>query len=149
MFLSATDYVTPALEIIDFRNNGVDEGQRQSRKVMDTIADNAANAGLVLGGRAVKPTDIDLRWAAALLYKNGIIEETGVAAGVLNNPANGIVWLAKKFAPFDIALEAGQVVLAGSFTRPVPVAPRRYDTWRLRRVGQHYLSVYINDEITS
>ncbi|MEM7208087.1 MAG: 2-oxo-hept-4-ene-1,7-dioate hydratase [Pseudomonadota bacterium] len=121
--LSATDYVTPAIEIIDFRNNGVDKGQTQTRKVMDTIADNAANAGIVLGGRAVKPMDVDLRWAAALLYKNGTIEETGVAAGVLNNPVNGIVWLAKKFAPFDIALEPGQVVLAGSFTRPVRVSP--------------------------
>ena len=121
--LTATDYVTPALEIIDFRNNGVPKGQQQTRKVMDTIADNAANAGVVIGGRAVKPMDVDLRWSGALLYKNGIIEETGLAAGVLNNPVNGIVWLCKKFAPFDIALEPGQIVLAGSFTRPVPVAP--------------------------
>ena len=121
--INATDFVTPALEIIDFRNNGVDPGQQQTRTVMDTIADNAANAGIVLGGRAMRPMDLDLRWIPALLYKNGIIEETGVAAGVLNNPANGIVWLAKKLAPFGIALEAGQVVLAGSFTRPVPVAP--------------------------
>ena len=121
--LSATDYVTPALEIIDFRNNGVDPGQQQSRTVMDTISDNAANAGVVVGGRAVRPLEVDLRWASALLYKNGIIEETGVAAGVLNNPVNGIVWLCKKFAPFGTALEPGQIVLAGSFTRPVAVAP--------------------------
>ena len=120
--LSATKYVTPALEIIDFRNNGVPKGQKQTRKVMDTISDNAANAGIVVGGRAVRPMDVDLRWASALLYKNGVIEETGVAAGVLNNPVNGIVWLCKKFAPFDIALEPGQIVLAGSFTRPVPVS---------------------------
>lgn len=119
--LNTTDYVTPALEIIDFRNNGVPQGQKQTRKVMDTISDNAANAGVVLGGRAVKPNDVDLRWASALLYKNGVIEETGVAAGVLNNPVNGIVWLCHKLAPFDIGLEAGEVVLAGSFTRPVPV----------------------------
>lgn len=121
--LNATDYITPALEIIDFRNNGVDEGQKQSRTVMDTISDNAANAGVVLGGRAVKPGEVDLRWASSLLYKNGVIEETGVAAGVLNNPVNGIVWLCKKLAPFGIGLEAGEVVLAGSFTRPVPVQP--------------------------
>jgi 2-oxo-hept-3-ene-1,7-dioate hydratase len=53
------------------------------------------------------------------MYRNGVIEETGVAAGVLNHPARGIAWLAKKFAPHGIALEAGQVILAGSFTRPV------------------------------
>lgn len=121
--LNATDYITPALEIIDFRNNGVDEGQKQTRTVMDTISDNAANAGIILGGRAIKPNDIDLRWASALLYKNGTIEETGVAAGVLNNPVNGIVWLCQKLAQFDIGLEAGEVVLAGSFTRPVAVKP--------------------------
>lgn len=117
--LSATDYVTPALEIIDARCHRIDPATRRPRKVMDTISDNAANVGLVLGGRPVKPLELDLRWAAALLYRNSTIEETGVAAGVLNHPANGIAWLSKKFAPRGIALEPGQIILAGSFTRPV------------------------------
>lgn len=120
--LSATDYVTPALEIIDARCHRIDPASKRPRKVMDTISDNAANVGIVLGGRPVKPLDIDLRWAAALLYRNGTIEETGVAAGVLNHPANGIAWLCKKFAPHGVALEPGQIILAGSFTRPVKVA---------------------------
>jgi len=119
--LSATDYVVPAVEIIDARCHRVDPESKHPRKVMDTISDNAANAGIVLGGRPMRPMDVDLRWVSALLYRNGVIEETGVAAGVLNHPANGIAWLAKKFAPHDVALEPGQVVLAGSFTRPVPV----------------------------
>ena len=89
---------------------------------MDTISDNAANVGIVLGGRPIRPMDVDLRWVSALLYRNGVIEETGVAAGVLNHPANGIAWLAKKFAPHGMALEAGQIILAGSFTRPVKIA---------------------------
>ena len=88
---------------------------------MDTISDNAANVGIILGGRPIKPMDIDLRWASALLYKNGVIEETGVAAGVLNHPANGIAWLSKKFAPHQVPLLPGQIILAGSFTRPVKV----------------------------
>jgi len=121
--LSATDYVTPAVEIIDARCHRIDPETKRPRKVMDTISDNAANVGIILGGRPIKPLDIDLRWAAALLYKNGIIEETGVAAGVLNHPANGISWLAKKFAPHGVALEPGQIILAGSFTRPVKVVP--------------------------
>ena len=120
--LSATDYVTPALEIIDARCHRVDPDSKRPRKVMDTISDNAANVGIVLGGRPVKPMELDLRWVAALLYRNSTIEETGVAAGVLNHPANGIVWLAKKFAPHGIALEPGQIILAGSFTRPVKAA---------------------------
>ena len=118
--LSATDYVIPAIEIIDARIQRVDPDSGEPRKVFDTISDNAANAGLVMGGRPFLPMERDLRWAAALLYRNGVIEETGVAAGVLNHPANGIAWLCRKFAPHGVPLEPGQVVLAGSFTRPVP-----------------------------
>jgi len=116
--LSATDYVTPAIEIIDARIEQFDRETKVMRKVFDTISDFAANAGIVLGGRPVKPTEVDLRWVGALLYKNGVIEETGLAAGVLNHPANGVAWLANKIAPFDEQLNAGDVVLAGSFTRP-------------------------------
>jgi len=117
--LRATDYVTPALEIIDARIEQFDRETREPRKVYDTISDFAANAGVVLGGRPVRPMDVDLRWVGALLHKNGVIEETGLAAGVLNHPANGVAWLANKIAPYGESLEAGQIVLAGSFTRPV------------------------------
>lgn len=120
--LDATDYVTPSVEIIDARIHRVDPDSGRPRKVMDTISDNAANAGIIMGGRPIRPNDLDLRWVGALLYRNGVIEETGVAAGVLNHPANGVAWLCKKFAPHGISLEPGQVILAGSFTRPVPVS---------------------------
>jgi 2-oxo-hept-3-ene-1,7-dioate hydratase len=116
--LSATEYVTPAIEIIDARIEQFDRETRVMRKVFDTISDFAANAGIVLGGRPVRPLDVDLRWVGALLHKNGVIEETGLAAGVLNHPANGVAWLANKIAPYDEQLNAGDVVLAGSFTRP-------------------------------
>ncbi len=119
--LAATDYVTPALEIIAARSFRVDPETGSPRTVVDTIADNAANAGVIVGGRRVRPDELDLRWVSALLYRNGIIEETGVAAGVLDHPANGVVWLARKFAEHGVALERGQIVLAGSFTRPVAV----------------------------
>lgn len=127
--LSATDYVIPTVELIDARCHRRDPETGRPRKVMDTISDNAANLGIIMGGRPIKPMDMDLRWASALLYRNGVIEETGVAAGVLGHPANGIVWLAKKFAPHGIALEAGQIILAGSFTRPVPI--RANDTFHI------------------
>src|SRR5205814_5966868 len=96
--LSATEYVTPAVEIIDARIEQFDRDTRAMRKVTDTISDFAANAGIVLGGRPVRPTEIDLRWVGALLYKNGVIEETGLAAGVLNHPGTGVAWLANKIA---------------------------------------------------
>ena len=118
--LAATDWVSPAVEIIDARIEQFDRDTRTMRKVQDTISDFAANAGVVLGGRPVRPTDTDLRWVGALLHKNGVIEETGLAAGVLNHPATGVAWLANKIAPHGEQLAAGDVVLAGSFTRPTP-----------------------------
>jgi 2-oxo-hept-3-ene-1,7-dioate hydratase len=119
--LRATDYVTPALEIIDARIEQFDRNTRAPRKVFDTIADFAANAGIVVGGSPVKPEAVDLPWVAALLYKNAVIEETGVAAAVLNHPAAGVAWLANKIAPYGETLRAGDVILGGSFTRPTTV----------------------------
>jgi 2-oxo-hept-3-ene-1,7-dioate hydratase len=120
--LSATSYVVPAIEIIDSRIEQFDRETRVMRKVFDTISDFAANAGIVLGGRPVRPVDVDLRWVGAMLHKNGVIEETGLAAAVLNHPAAGVAWLANKIAPYDEQLNAGDVVLAGSFTRPTAAA---------------------------
>jgi 2-oxo-hept-3-ene-1,7-dioate hydratase len=124
--LNATDYVVPALEILDTRVERVDPQTKSTRKIFDTIADNAANAGIVLGGRPLRPLDADLRWIGALCYRNGQLEETGLAAGVLNHPATSVAWLANKIAPHGLALEAGQVVLAGSFIRPIET--RKGDT---------------------
>ncbi|AOY96667.1 2-oxo-hepta-3-ene-1,7-dioic acid hydratase [Cupriavidus sp. USMAA2-4] len=115
----AVEYVIPALEIIDARSQSIDPESKRPRKVFDTISDNAANAGVVMGGRPVRPFDVDLRWVSAIMSRNGVIEETGVAAGVLNHPANGVAWLANKLHPFGVRLEAGEVILGGSFTRPV------------------------------
>jgi 2-oxo-hept-3-ene-1,7-dioate hydratase len=120
--LKATDYVIPALEIIDARIEQFDRDTKAPRKVFDTIADFAANAGIVLGGRPVKPDAVDLRWVGALLYKNAVIEESGLAAAVLNHPGTGVAWLANKIAVHDEQLNAGDVVLVGSFTRPTQVA---------------------------
>jgi 2-oxo-hept-3-ene-1,7-dioate hydratase len=124
--LNATDFVVPALEILDTRIERVDRDTKATRKIFDTIADNAANAGIVLGGRPLRPLETDLRWIGALCFKNGQLEETGLAAGVLNHPATGVAWLANKIAPHGLALEPGQVVLAGSFIRPIET--RKGDT---------------------
>lgn len=117
--LAATDYVTPAIEIIDARIEQFDRHTKAMRRVQDTISDNAANAGIVLGGRKVHPREVDLPWCGAILRQNGAVEETGLAAGVQGHPAVGVAWLARKLAPWGEGLKAGEVVLAGSFTRPV------------------------------
>ena len=117
--LDATAYVVPAVEIIDARIQRIDPQTKATRKVFDTISDNAADAGVVLGGRPFKPLDVDLRWVSALCYRNGVVEESGVAAAVLNHPANGVAWLANKLHPHGVGLEKGEIILAGSFTAPV------------------------------
>lgn len=117
--LAATDYVTPAIEIIDARIEQFDRHTRVMRKVFDTISDNAANAGIVVGAGRADVRATDRPWVGAILRCNGAVEETGLAAGVQGDPAIGIAWLANKLAPWGESLKAGQIVLAGSFTRPV------------------------------
>jgi 2-oxo-hept-3-ene-1,7-dioate hydratase len=121
--LAATDYMTPAIEIIDARIEQFDRTTKAMRKVYDTISDNAANAGIVIGAGdpafKAHPRATNRPWCGAILRQNGMVEETGLAAGVQGDPAIGIAWLANKLAPWGERLEAGEIVLAGSFTRPV------------------------------
>lgn len=119
--IAATDYVVPALELIAARSFRVDPETGYTRNVFDTIADNAANAGYIVGDTRLDPNEIDLPWAGAMLYLNGEIEETGLAGGVMGHPAHGIRWVCRRFAPHGIGLEPGHFILAGSFTRPVIV----------------------------
>lgn len=114
--LSATDYVLPALEVL---NSHI---ELAGRTVVDTISDNAALGAMVLGGRPVRSDSVDLRWTSALLYKNESIEDSGVAAAVLGHPAAGVAWLANKLASHGTGLKSGEIILAGSFTRPMWVA---------------------------
>jgi 2-oxo-hept-3-ene-1,7-dioate hydratase len=121
--LAATEYITPAIEIIDARIEQFDRHTKVMRKVYDTISDNAANAGIVIGAGdpafMADPYRTNRPWCGAILRQNGAVEETGLAAGVQGDPAIGIAWLANKLAPWGERLEAGEIVLAGSFTRPV------------------------------
>ena len=111
--LDATAHVVPALEIL---NSHI---ELQGRTIVDTISDNAAMGAMVIGGHTVKVDEVDLRWVPALLSRNGTIEESGVAAAVLGHPAMGVAWLANKLAQHGQALGAGEIILAGSFTRPM------------------------------
>lgn len=117
--LNATDFISPALEILDTRVQRVDKETGKARTIFDTISDNAANAGIVTGGRPVRPLDADMRWIGAIVSRNGEVEETGLGAGVLNHPAAGIAWLANRLALYGQSIAVGDVVLSGSFIRPV------------------------------
>jgi len=119
--LDATEYIAPALELIAARTFRTHPTTGYRRTVRDTISDNAANGGIILGRTKKKPEELNLRWIGAMMERNDIIEESGVSGAVLNHPANGIAWLAKKYADFNLSLEPGQIILAGSFTRPIDV----------------------------
>lgn len=121
--LSATEFVVPSIEILDTRILRVDPASGRTRNVCDTISDNAANAGIVLGPQRHDPADFDLRWVGAIVTCNGDVEETGLGAGVLNDPVAGIVWLVRRLGEYGQRVEAGQIVLSGSFIRPVECPP--------------------------
>jgi 2-oxo-hept-3-ene-1,7-dioate hydratase len=115
----STDHVVATLEILDTRIQRVDPDTKQARTIVDTVADNAANAGVVLGQTRLAPQTVDLRWVGAIVKRNGEVEETGLGAGVLDDPVTGIIWLAKRLAQYGEHIRAGDIVLSGSFIRPV------------------------------
>ena len=121
--IAATDYVCPALEILDTRILRSDPATGQARVIVDTISDNAANAGIVLGEARHDPRLVDLRWVGAIFSRDGEVEETGLGAGVLNDPVMGIVWLAERMGTYGQAIRPGQVILSGSFIRPLECPP--------------------------
>ena len=117
--LAATDYVAPSIEILDTRIVRVDDETGKTRSVFDTISDNAANAGVVLGAERHPADAFDLRWVGAITLRNGAVEETGLGAGVLNDPVESVVWLARRMAQYGQSIEPGQIILSGSFIRPI------------------------------
>ena len=121
--LAATDFVCPALEILDTRIMRADPASGETRKIVDTISDNAANAGVVLGHARHQAGSVDLRWAGAIVSRNGDVEETGLGAGVLNDPVESVVWLAQRMAQYGQRIEPGHIILSGSFIRPVECPP--------------------------
>jgi 2-oxo-hept-3-ene-1,7-dioate hydratase len=115
--LAATDYVCPAIELLDARIQMKDPETGSTRTIVDTISDNAADAGIVVGTQRLDPAEIDLPWVCAVLRRNGQIEESGVAAAVLDHPARGVAWLANRLHRHGVSLRPGELILAGSFTR--------------------------------
>jgi len=117
--IAATDHVVPAIEILDTRIQRSDAKTGQARTVFDTISDNAANAGIVMGREKHAIEDVDLRWVGVMAFRDDEIEETGLGAGVLNDPIESVVWLSRRMAQYGQSIEPGQVILSGSFIRPV------------------------------
>ncbi len=121
--IAATAHVAPALEVLDTRIQRADPATGKARIITDTVSDNAANAGIVLGAQRHAVTAFDLRWVGAIVKRSGVVEETGLGAGVLDDPVTGIVWLVQRLARYGQGLKAGDVVLSGSFVRAIEAPP--------------------------
>ena len=138
--LAATDYVAPSIEILDTRIVRVDKETGKTRTVFDTISDNAANAGIVMGAERHAVDAFDLRWVGAITSRNDEVEETGLGAGVLNDPVESVVWLARRMAQYGQSIEPGQVILSGSFIRPVECPPGSHITADFGSFGEVVIS---------
>ena len=113
--LAATEYIVPSIELIDSRIRNWKIG------LVDTIADNASSAGVILGAGRVRPSDIDIGGISAVLFEDGVEIAHGEASAVLGNPTKAVAWLARTVAAFGVRLEAGHVILPGSCTRAIDV----------------------------
>ncbi len=106
--LAATEAVSPAIEVIDSRI-------RDWRlTLVDTIADMASSARIVVGPARVAPTDIDLKAVRVVLERDGEPVAEGVGAACLGDPAAAVAWTANTLGSLGVTLEAGQIVMSGA-----------------------------------
>ena len=114
--IRAVDFVLPAIEIVDSRYTRRGPGPI----VVDSIADAAWCGRIVLGGNPRRLDSLDVRSIGASLSVNGEVRDKGVSAAVMGNPLNAVAWLANKLSEFGVSLEAGHVVMSGSFIKVYP-----------------------------
>ncbi|QCR32128.1 2-keto-4-pentenoate hydratase [Lysinibacillus sp. SGAir0095] len=111
----ATDYVVPAIEIIDSRIKD------WKIKFEDTVADNGSSGGAVLGKTKTPLDEIDLATVEMKAFKNNEHYDTATGAAVLGNPIEAVVWLANELGSYDISLKKGQFILAGALSKAVDI----------------------------
>ncbi|NEY21370.1 2-keto-4-pentenoate hydratase [Heyndrickxia ginsengihumi] len=115
--LLATDAIVPALEIVDSRI------KNWNITLADTVADNASSGLYVLGKHSKKITEVDLKQIGMALYQNDVLQNTGVGAAALGDPAKCVAWLANKLSAYGIALKAGEVILSGALSAAIEAKP--------------------------
>ncbi|MDZ4044322.1 MAG: 2-oxo-hepta-3-ene-1,7-dioate hydratase, partial [Rhodoglobus sp.] len=118
---AATSRIVPAIEILDSRVEMTDASTGHRRTIVDTVSDNAANAGIIVGTGSIDPATYNPREVSTVLTINNVIEETGVASAVLGDPAEAVAWLANRIAEFGERLHAGESVLSGALMQSIPV----------------------------
>jgi 2-keto-4-pentenoate hydratase len=115
--LAAIDGAMAAIEIGDSRIAD------WRLKLVDSVADNASSARLVLGSRVTPVSGLDLRLIGVLFYRNGVPIDSGAGAAALGHPARCVAWLANKLSAEGSGLRRGDIVLTGGLHRMVPARP--------------------------
>lgn len=127
--LAATDFVLPAIEIIDSRFSGF------KFDLASVVADNGSSARFVAGGRPRAVGDIDLRTLGMVMEKNGEIVGLGASGAVLGHPADAVAMLVKVLSELDEELPAGSFVMSGGITEAVAVKPGDSIVARYQELG--------------
>lgn len=127
--VAATDFILPAIEIIDSRISD------WKFKIQDTIADNASSGMFVVGSRPSSLDSINLRTVGMALWKNGTVVSTGAGAACMGNPVNAVVWLVNKLGEFGVSLAAGELILSGALGPVSPVVKGDFVSVEIGRMG--------------
>ena len=127
--LAATDFVLPALEVIDSRY------EKFRFDLPSVIADNTSASHFVLGGTAADPRDLDLRGAGVVVERDGEVVETGAGAAVLGHPAASVATLANLLVARGEELPAGAVILTGSAVAAVELSAGQHLSARFQGLG--------------
>lgn len=127
--LAATDFVVPAVEIIDSRFSGF------KFDLQSVVADNSSSARYVTGGRARLPADVDLSTLGVVIEKNGEAVAMGSSAAVAGHPADAVALVVKVLHEIGQHLPAGSFVMSGGITEAIPVAPGDVVSARFQELG--------------
>ena len=115
--LDATEYVAPAIEIIDSRFYGF------KFTLADAVSDNSSSSRFIIGERFYSPRDVDLKRMGFVYRQNGKVAATGAGAAVMGHPARAIAWLANRLYKVGKSLKPGEVILSGSLSAALEIAP--------------------------
>lgn len=128
--LAATRGVSAALELVDSRIQDWRIG------LVDTIADNASSACVIVSEQVVAPAELDLAAEHVTLLHNDARVGEGTGAAVLGHPARAVAWLANRLADFGVTLRAGQVLLPGAMCSAVSVEAGATYSARFAHLGE-------------
>ncbi|WP_156290619.1 2-keto-4-pentenoate hydratase [Oceanobacillus salinisoli] len=113
--VKATDYVVPAVEIIDSRIRD------WKIKFEDTVADNGSSAGAIIGKDSKPLSEIALPEVKMSLYRNEAFIDSAYGSAVMGNPIEAVAWLANEVGTYDISLNPGEIILAGALSKALPI----------------------------